>query len=223
MKKMKKAVYDTAKLLFHPNNTLTTLEIKTRLIADYPQYYWKQIFVSDTMDEYAKNGTFTYTDNGTYRTYSDPTYKFPSNMVTRTSTTKSAKKATKKVAPAPKKVAKKAAPIKATKKAAPKKAAVVSKKATPSTHNVRRIGKSKAATLILNAKGRFGTATFIKKDGTQRTLNFQVLADQTDNVLGYIKVKDMQLYRSQPTDCTRQINLQTLSGLSLNGEKYKVS
>lgn len=79
---MRDAVLATAKALCHPNNTVTTLEIKTKLIKDFPMYHWRQNVGNDSvsaiMNEFATQGVFTYIDNGTFRTYSDPTYVFPS-------------------------------------------------------------------------------------------------------------------------------------------------
>lgn len=61
-----------AQTLLSPNNTVTTLEIKTQLRKTQPAYHWTQAVVSAIMDDFSANKVFTYTDNGTYRTYSDP-------------------------------------------------------------------------------------------------------------------------------------------------------
>lgn len=68
---MKQAVLDTANKLLKAQNTVTTLEIKTQAIQDYPTFFWTQVFVSDTMKDFEQQLMFTITaDNGTYRTYS---------------------------------------------------------------------------------------------------------------------------------------------------------
>lgn len=72
MNTFKQAVLDAATKLLKANNTVTTLEIKTELRTTQPDLYSTQEKVSETMDEYAIEGKFEYTDNGTYRTYSYP-------------------------------------------------------------------------------------------------------------------------------------------------------
>lgn len=68
----------TINTLTQPNNTVTTLEVKTRLRTDYPEFYWTQQEISDTMRSMEIAGTLNVVDdNGTYRTYSLPTYVAP--------------------------------------------------------------------------------------------------------------------------------------------------
>jgi hypothetical protein len=62
-------ILQAAKALISVNNKTTTLEIKDHLIQDFPEYYWGQTFISQTMIDNEKN--FSYTDNGNYRTYLD--------------------------------------------------------------------------------------------------------------------------------------------------------
>lgn len=210
MKQMKQAVLDTAKKLMTPNNRTTTLELKLQLRKDYPNFYWNQDKVSKLMDEFATKGNFTYTDNGTYRTYSDPTIKIAKVR------TKRAKTVTPLVFVA--KVTKKAVVKKAVKKAT--KAAVI--KVKNPMHNVPSISRTKALSLMQNNKGHFFTAVFVKKDGTDRKMNCQYMADQGTQALGYVKVKDMVLRKIDPNDCIRNLNLQTLKEIKIAGKFYKV-
>lgn len=190
MKNVTQAVYKTAKTLLKANNTVTTLEVKTKLRKDYPTYHWIQNTkgsvkgVSEIMNDFATNGKFTYKDNGTYRTYSFPKSKTSTKVTTKTT------KATKTT------------------------------KST--THNVRTISRLKAHDLMSNNGGRFFTATFTKKDGTERVMSCTYLKDQTGSVLGYIKVKDTNLCKKTPGNCVRNVNLQTLSKLSIGGKNYNI-
>lgn len=187
MQQMRNATYTVAQELLKPNNTVTDVEIKAKLINDYPDFYWSQERVTLFMNEYAKKGLFTYKDNSTYRTYSDPLISIIRKVI-------GAK---------PKKVAKKV-----TKKA----------KVAP----VPKISRMTALKLIENNKGHFFTATFIKKDNSTRLINCRYLKDQTNSHLGYVKVIDEKLRKLNPNDCTRQINLQTLTDLNIAGKTYKV-
>lgn len=94
------------------------------------------------------------------------------------------------------------------------------KKATKLDTKISRI---RAYELMKNSKGKFFTATFIKKDGTKRTMNCQWLPEQEEPKLGYVKVKDAVLIKKTPKACTRSINLQTISTLKVNGKHYKIS
>lgn len=81
--------------LLKANNTVSTLEVKTKLRADYPSYSWYQSDISRAMQYLYDNGTLTYKDNGTFRTYS----AVKSSATTTTTTKVAAKKtATKKAA-----------------------------------------------------------------------------------------------------------------------------
>lgn len=61
--------------LLQANNTITTLEVKTSLRTNYPDFSWTQPMVSDYMNEMHLKGDLTYEDNGTYRIYSGETKK----------------------------------------------------------------------------------------------------------------------------------------------------
>lgn len=64
---VKKVVYQ----LLTPNNTVTTLEVKQECISQFPEYYWKQEFIKNVVDELLTEGDlFVSDDNGTFRTYS---------------------------------------------------------------------------------------------------------------------------------------------------------
>lgn len=198
MKNVNQAVYKTAKTLLKANNTVTTLEVKTQLRKDYPTYHWIQntkgqvTGVSEIMDSFAKKGKFTYKDNGTYRIYSFPKSKTSTKVASKTAT-KSAKSTKTK-----------------------------STSTKNPNHNVRTISRLKAHDLMSNNGGRFFTATFTKKDGTERVMSCTYLKDQTGSVLGYIKVKDTNLCKKTPGSCIRNVNLQTLTKLSIGGKNYNV-
>lgn len=67
-----KLIKKVAKQLMKTKGTVTTLEIKNKLINKYPEYIWRQSEVSNTMNELFLHGeikNLTYDDNGTYRTY----------------------------------------------------------------------------------------------------------------------------------------------------------
>lgn len=105
---------------------------------------------------------------------------------------------------------------KATSKKDPKTGKNLKKiKATP-------ISRTKAFDLMMGNKGYFFTAEFVKKDGETRVINCQCLKDQ-DPKLGYIKVKEASLMRTDPENCIRQINIQTLVSLKIGGVPYKVN
>ena len=103
-----------------------------------------------------------------------------------------------------------------------KKTSSNSTKVVSKTTSRKTISRSKALDLIKGNKGKIFGAIFIKKDGTSRTINAQYLKDQKDMSLGYIKVIDTNLRRKNPTDCTRNLNLQTMTQLNIGGEHYKI-
>lgn len=254
MRDQKKAVLKTAQALCHPNNTVTTLEVKNQLIKDYPQFHWRQNVgdnsVSALMDKLATEGKFNYTDNGTYRTYSDPSYVFPSTTTTTAATPVTKVKRTytrkNKGIPVVTVTVKRRGPIKGVKrgpykartskviggngvtanptvkKTAVKKVAV--KRATKNpNHNVKKVSRTKALDLIQNFKGKCAFATFIKKDGTKRTMRFELIAGkEAPDALGYLHVNDVHLVKKNDPNPLRQINMQTLEALKLSGKKVKV-
>lgn len=81
---MKTLVKKAALDLIHSNGATTTLEVKQRLIATEPVYYWKQSFISSTLAELESNGELEFTDNGTFRTYHLPNSQ-PAVMISVTS------------------------------------------------------------------------------------------------------------------------------------------
>ena len=85
-----------------------------------------------------------------------------------------------------------------------------------------RISRTKAYEMMKNNKGRFFTATFVKKDGEERTINCQFLKDQSELNMGYVKVRESSKLKTTPNDATRQINLQTLKSLKIAGTEYKI-
>jgi hypothetical protein len=207
---MKDAVLDTANSLLKAQNTVTTLEIKAELIVKQPQFFWTQAFVSASMDDFQNQGLFNYTDNGTYRIYVDPNSTIIQQGVCgsqgQTGTTPAsslvAQPATQ-TAPSPTK--------------------------TRTRKPDNRISKTKALDLLKNSKGHFFTAVFLKKDGSERTINGQYLKDQDNSPLGFVKVKEsskLKQAKNTPSgvrkDVIRQINVQTLRSLKIGGQLYKV-
>lgn len=79
------------------------------------------------------------------------------------------------------------------------------------------ISRTKAYELMQNNKGHFFTVVFIKKDGTERTINGQYHKPAKSSVLGYVNIKDRQ-----DNFTIKNVNLQTLLSLRINGFIYKV-
>jgi len=91
-----------------------------------------------------------------------------------------------------------------------------------------RVSIKKALELMKSTKGRFFTAVFLKKNNEERVINCQLLANQDDLNLGYVKVKEAIKMKNAKmnvdvkTNPIRQINLQTLKSLKIKGETYKI-
>jgi len=193
--KKKDLVLEAAESLLKANNTVTTLEIKSRLLFDYEkEYYWDQQMISDIMDELAA-GRWTYTTVGSgasaHRVYSAINSPVPSSPKASTSKgRRSTTTATKTVKPASK---------------------------------TKYMSRKDAQARMENNRGHFFTATFIDKEGAERVMNCQYLANQGAPVLGYIKVKEASKLRdkTQPNPI-RQVNLQTLKSLKIGGELYRI-
>ena len=66
------------------------------------------------------------------------------------------------------------------------------------------------------------TATFVKKDGSKRTINAQYVKEQKDSALGYVLVKEAKLMKANAKEQIRNINVQTLSSLKIGGTVYSV-
>lgn len=202
MQLMKDAVEKAANKLLQANNTVTTLEVKNELRKSDPHFRWKQNAdgtvpgVSELMNELYDDGKFVYYDNGTYRVYSSAKMvaKTLASLPTGTTT------ATSSVVKAPKAM----------------------KPKTLDVTGAKKISMKKALELIQDTKGRFFTVLFVKQDGSERVMNAQYLKDQTNSVLGYVKVRDAAKMKSTPKDAIRQINLQTLKVLKVGGATYKV-
>lgn len=98
------------------------------------------------------------------------------------------------------------------------------------TKSVRptKIGRVKAAELISETNGKLFTATFVKADGTERTMTCRLgvkkgvkatpkrKAPDTSK-LGMVNVFDMR------ENAYKKINLQTVKALKTKGVQYKVS
>jgi len=195
----RKAVLDTANRLLKSQNKITTLEIKVELMKTYPRHTWFQTVVSAIMDDYHKQGMFTYYDTVTggnqHRVYSATGVKIRNVKVkkqTMATTTTGMKKSATRTA--------------------------TTKVSVPTT---KSISKTKALELMENNKGHFFTATFIAKKG-ERTINCQYLKDQGRSSLGYVKVREAIKAKMDPKDSIRNINLQTLKSLKIAGNTYRV-
>lgn len=236
-KSVKEAVINAANKLLKANNTVSTLELKLALRKSQPLFYWNQKLVSDTMNELYQENKFTYEDNGTFRVYSAPvkaaikvttTYVPSVKDAFNYSVSNSTRGLVKGSATALAAGAKAAATRAANKKAVNNSVVTKTFTKTPitqtKTKNVPRkaISRSKALDLIKGNKGKIFSATFIKKDGAARVINAQYLKDQKDMSLGYVKVVDTNLRRKNPLDCTRNLNLQTMTQLNVGGEHYKI-
>ena len=84
------------------------------------------------------------------------------------------------------------------------------------THNVRTISKTEALKKIQAYKGKLKFATFIKQDGTTRTMRFELI-DPIPTVLGYLRVTDLHIAAKKDVkdDGMRNINMQTLKNIKL--------
>ena len=80
-----------------------------------------------------------------------------------------------------------------------------------------KISKTKALELIKENCSKMFTATFIKKDNSTRVINGMVDKPIKSTNLGYISMKEMR------TSEYRNVNLQTLTNLSIGGTKYKIN
>lgn len=186
------AIKDTINKICHPNNTFTTLELKNQLIADYPDFRWTQDELTSTNSQSVVAEMLLKTE--LIVTDDNGTYKTYSlpNYKKPTMTT--------------------------TQTVATLNTATKTKTRKPDN----RISRTKAYDMMKNNKGRFFTAVFIKKDGTERTINCQFLKDQTELNMGYIKVRETSKLKMNPKDSTRQINLQTLKRIKIGGVEYKI-
>jgi hypothetical protein len=104
------------------------------------------------------------------------------------------------------------------------KSAVTSimKKVIQRVGNPSRITRKTAKLLIENSKGQFFTATFVKKDQQERTMNAQCIKGQKVNIDGLIKVTDVVKKRSTPNDCIRNLNINTLKRLKIGQKIYSI-
>ena len=96
----------------------------------------------------------------------------------------------------------------------------VAAKATPG--KPIRISKTKALELIGSTNSKFFTMIFVKKDGTERTINCRFKGKPQISPLGYLSVIDVAKQRKDPNDCRRQVNLQTLKKMRIFGQDYIV-
>jgi len=197
MSKRDQLCLDAALQLLKATNRVTTLEIKLKLREDHPEYNWTQELVSKLMQGFTAQGLFTFEDTGVFRIYSDPN-------ITMTNLQTPDVQAAFGQAIAANAVATPALPVQQPSK-------------------VIKIGKKKAFELMSNAGGRFFTVTFKKKKGEERVLNGQYLSGQDPNVLGYVKVVELSKKKTTPHDCIRQVNLQTIKTLKIQGTLYKVA
>lgn len=180
-------ILNAATKLAQANNTVTTLEIKTELRKTFDV---KQHQVSMAMIDAAKTGMFIYTDNGTYRVYS---------LANKVST------------PGKRGLTKGSA----TALAAGAKAAATRAANKGGAVPTGTISRTEARKRILGY-GKIQKVTFIKKDGTERTLTGVIVKDQSDLGLGYIKMKDLVKSKREGKDVIRNVNIQTLTSFQQN-------
>lgn len=79
-----------------------------------------------------------------------------------------------------------------------------------------RISRTAALQKIRENGTKMLTVTFKTKNNESRTINGMVKRPIINTDLGYIKVYEMK------TKGTRNVNLQTIESLSLNGNKYVI-
>lgn len=81
----------------------------------------------------------------------------------------------------------------------------------------KQIGRLKALELIKNSKGCFFGVIFKKQDGTERVMNAQYTSSLVPSELGYVRLKDRN-----DNFQIKNVNLQTISKITLKGITYKV-
>ncbi len=183
------------------NNTFTTLEVKTALRRGGFKVTQNQVSIA--LADAATAGTYTYSDNGTYRVYSltNPTVAVAKPASGKRGLTKGSATAL-------------AAGAKAALTRAKNKGAKTGT-ATPSN----TISKSKALDMMKNSKGKFFTVEFIKKeDGSLRKMNCQFVSLSP---LGYVLVKEASKLKTK-VNANRNVNLQTLQSITMNGVTKRV-
>ncbi len=95
----------------------------------------------------------------------------------------------------------------------PKKTPVVVPTSTPSTYMNQTVSRTGALDIMKTSGGKFLTVTFTKKDNTARTMNCRYKAATQ---LGYVQVVETK------SKAIKNVNLQTLSEVRLNGITYQV-
>lgn len=203
-----------ARKLAIANNTVTTLEIKAELRKKFKV---NQQEVSDAMNDAYLNGEFIFTDNGTYRIYSLANSPIPTKKVNKTVVSTGRRGLVKGSAVALA-AGKKAAATRAARKNGVAVANVVKKTSTSKT---KYISRTKALELMANSKGSFFTVEFVEKDGSARTLNGSFAKNQKQAHLGYVSVRENNKLKAG-VNPFRQVNLQTLQSLTINGICNKV-
>jgi hypothetical protein len=230
-KERKQAVLAVATQLCAIDNRVTTKEIKLNLHKIFPTEFWTTYStngvdgVSDLFHELVNEGTFvSVANNGTFQTYAHSQLPIRSRQSMPVIQGENAPARLKVISAKQTagivnalQTASASAPVA---KATPKKAA---KPALPKIpKGTKAISKKKALDLIQNNKGRFFTATFVKKtDGSVRVMNAQYLPGQT--ISGdTVKVKDAALCRSNPGNCIRSFDLSTVHQIKIGGNLYKI-
>lgn len=223
------ALLKAATELLKANNTVTTLELKTKLRKDEAEYYWSQDIVSKMMEELAIEGMLTYTDNGTFRTYSATPKRGrgrPKNLIIATKPVPVSVQApvipVKRGRGRPRKnLTVNLGPKASTALASGAPVSIASAPITLPTAKAKYISHTKALELMENNKGHFFTAVFVKKNQTERVMNCKLMANQLPDRLGYIKVKEASLLR-QGKESIRNVNLQTLKALRIGKVDYRI-
>lgn len=225
---MKQAVESVAKDMCQVHNGISTKRLKIELRNRYPADWWSQYEtpggipgVSDLFHELVREGKFvSIHDNGTYQTYADPNLYIP--MHRKGDAFIATDEAEPASMPQMNTSTVGASLVNALSAASTLASTVVTamvKKVKKATSPKTRISRHKALELMQNSKGKFFTVTFDKKPDKitgkvdERTINAQYMDYDS---LGYVVVKD--LVKKAP----RNVNLQTIKSLRINGQSYKI-
>jgi hypothetical protein len=196
--------------LLVPNNSVSTLEVKTELRKRFANTTWNQKDISSAMDFLYHAGHLTYKDNGTFRTYAavnQPTKVAQSTIVLSGYGGVGGPAGATGIK------------VSTTPTSAPAQGSPAPKAAKPTKRQVttKRIGKNDAMRIMMDTNGKFFGVTFIKKDGSIRNMTCRI--DKTHNgpdTLGYLRVIDAT------EQVSKKLNLQTLSEVRTNRTIYTV-
>lgn len=187
-------IHEAALDVLSTKQQIEVADVFNHLLNHFPNQYWLEAEVSDTLWSLAEDGKLQWMGIGTY-------------SKTQKSQTMSLKELANMMGITMENIEEKSVYNKSEKKKMVKKT----------------ISRTKAVELMENSKGKFFTATFLKKDGTERTINCQYQKGQK-NKLGYIGVHEAKLMKKvgSNNNSLKSINAQTITGLKLSGVVYKI-